>query len=168
MKTSRLGPLRRFSIMVAPWTVASLAVTAGSTSGQAGSSTPGLEDVAAFQESGLAQVVERFSADLAVLERRWGDIPYSAARHERMRGFLAGWTRELDALQVAPEDVEGSIDHVLLSSEVRYRQELLAREGRMVAEVLPLLPFADEIVALLDIRHSRREVDGQQIAGSLA
>ena len=148
--------------------LAVIAVSPRIALGQTSAPTPDLGGIAAFQESSLAQVVERFSADLGVLERRWGDIPYSAARQARMHEFLAGWAKELDALHVAPEDVEGSIDRVLLSSEVGYRQELLAREGRMVAEVLPLLPFADEIVALLDIRHSRREVDGQEIAGSLA
>ena len=168
MKTRRGGPLGRLSMGMGRCTVAGLVVTAGSASGQNSAASAGLEDLAAFQESSLAQVVEQFSADLGALERRWGDIPYSAARQERMRDFLAGWAKELDALRVAGDDVEGSIDHILLSSEVRYRQELLAREGRLVAEVLPLLPFADEIVALLDIRHSRREVDGQEIAGGLA
>ena len=148
--------------------LAAIAVSPRSALAQASPSTPDLEGIAAFQESSLAQVVERFSADLGVLERRWGDIPYSDARQARMRDFLAGWAEELAALRVAPDDVDGSIDRVLLSSEVRYRQELLAREGRMVAEVLPLLPFADDIVALLDIRHSRKEIDGQEIAGSLA
>ncbi len=160
MKTRRPGWL--------PWTLAAVAAAPGTALGQSSPSTPDLEGVAAFRESSLAQVVERFSSDLGVLERRWGDIPYSAARQERMGDFLAGWTKELDALRVAPDDVDGSIDLVLLSSEVRYRRELLEREGRMVAEVLPLLPFADDIVALLDIRHSREEVDGQEIAGSLA
>ena len=168
MKTRRPGLLRRLSILVGPCALAALAATPGIGLGQASPSTPGLQNVAAFEESSLAQVVEQFSADLGALERRWADIPYSAARQERLRDFLAGWAKELDALEVAPDDVEASIDHVLLSNEVRYRQELLARDGRLVAEVLPLLPFADEIVALLDIRHSRKEVDGQEIAGSLA
>ena len=145
-----------------------VAVTPRTALGQASAPAPSLADIAGFEESSLAQVVERFTADLGVLERRWGDIPYSAARQERMREFLADWAKELEALRVATDDVDGSIDLVLLSSEVRYRQELLEREGRLVAEVLPLLPFADEIVALLDIRHSREEVDGQEIAGSLA
>lgn len=168
MKTRRLGLLGRSLILVEACMLAVIAVSPRIAWGQAGAPTPDLDGIAAFQESSLAQVVERFSADLGVLERRWGDIPYSDARQARMRDFLAGWAKELDALRVAPNDVDGSIDHVLLSSEVRYRQELLAREGRTVAEVLPLLPFADDIVALLDVRHSRREVDGQQIAGSLA
>ena len=130
--------------------------------------TPALDQVHAFQGSSLASVVDRFSSDLRALERRWGDIPYSAARQARMGEFLTGWSEALDALTVAPDDLEGSIDHVLLSNEVRYRRELLAREGRLVAEVLPLLPFADEVVALLDIRHFRETVDGQEIAGDLA
>ena len=154
--------------MVAPCTLVALAITAGTASGQASSSTPALAHLAAFQESSLAQVVEQFSEDLGALERRWADIPYSAARQTRMRDFLAGWAEELAALRVYPDDVEAAIDLTLLGNEVRYRQELLAREGRLVAEVLPLLPFADEVVALLDIRHSRKEVDGQAIAGNLA
>ena len=131
-------------------------------------SAPRLDQIASFQGSSLAPVVNRYTSDLAALERRWRDIPYSAARQERMRDFLAGWAEELDALAVEPDDLEGGIDHVLLSGEVRYRRELLAREGRLVAEVLPLLPFAGEIVELLEIRHFRKTVDGQQIAGSLA
>ena len=135
---------------------------------QAAPSTPDLDQVHAFQGSSLASVVDRFSSDLRALERRWGGIPYSPARQARMGDFLTGWSEALDALTVAPDDLEGSIDHVLLSGDVRYRRELLGREGRLVAEVLPLLPFADEIVALLDIRHFRETLDGQEIAGDLA
>ena len=168
MNIRRRARYLRSSIVVGACALASAAGAPVAASGQAASATPDLGGVADFQESSLAQVVERFRSDLGVLERRWGDIPYSAARQERMGGFLDGWAGELEALRVAPSDVDGSIDHVLLSSEVRYRQELLTREERMIAEVLPLLPFADDIVALLDIRHSRREVDGQEIAGALA
>ena len=45
---------------------------------------------------------------------------------------------------------------VLLSAELRYRRELLAREERTLAEILPLLPFADEVLAPLEIRHFSR------------
>ncbi len=149
----------------AVWATAATSVPAGA---QEPSSVPSLDQVAAFRESSLALVVERFRADLGVLERRWGDIPYSTERQARLRDFYEGWARELDALKLSPDDVEGAIDLVLLGNEVRYRKELLAREDRTVAEVLPLLPFADEIVALLDVRHSRKDVDGADIAGRLA
>ena len=145
-----------------------LAATAGPASAQPAAAVPHLPAIAAFEGSSLAPVVDRFSSDLSALERKWWDLPYSAARQEQMGEFLAAWADALDALQAAPDDVEGSIDHVLLSAEVRYRQELLSREERTLAEVSPLLPFADDILALLEIRHFGRPVDGKEIAGSLA
>ena len=135
---------------------------------QSPSAVPDLTDIAAFETSSLASVVNRFSSDLGALERKWAGMPYSDARYERVRDFLDGWAGALDSLAVAAGDVDGNIDHVLLGAEVRYRQELLAREERTLAEVAPLLPFGPDILALLEIRHHGRPVDGQEIAGSLA
>ncbi|MDE2793733.1 MAG: DUF885 domain-containing protein, partial [Gemmatimonadota bacterium] len=135
---------------------------------QSPSAVPDLTEIASFETSSLASVVNRFSSDLGALERKWAGMPYSDARHARMRDFLEGWADALASLPVAAGDVDGSIDHVLLSAEVRYRQELLAREERTLADVAPLLPFGPDILALLEIRHHGRPVDGQQIAGSLA
>ena len=132
------------------------------------SPAPPLEEIAAFETSRLAPVVNRFRADAAALERRWAEMPHSEARRERMRDFLDGWARALDSLSVARDDVEGSVDHMLLRTEVSYRRELLAREERMLAEVAPLLPFAPEILKLLEIRHFGRRVEGEEVAGTLA
>ena len=135
---------------------------------QAQSTVPDLSAVAAFEGSGLAPVVDRFSADWGALQRKWADLPYSPARQRRMADFLAEWAEALDALPVAEDDLEGSIDHVLLSAEIRYRRELLGREGRLLEEVAPLLPFGGEIVELLEIRHRGGEVDGEKMAAALA
>ena len=129
---------------------------------------PDLAGLAAFEGSSLAPLVNRFASDLGALERRWRDMPHSAAREERMREFLAGWAAALGALRVAPDDVEGSIDRVLLGGEIRHRLELLARDERTLAEVAPLLPFADDIVGMLAVRHFMKPVDGEAMAASLA
>ena len=149
-------------------TFAAAALAPAPAAPQSPTPTPSLDDIAAFENSSLASVVNRFRSDLSALERKWADMPYSGARHERMRDFLGGWADALDSLAIAAGDVEGRIDHVLLSAEVRYRQELLAREGRTLTEVTPLLPFGDDILALLEIRHFGRQVDGAEIAGDLA
>ena len=156
------------SVALAVGILVAAALAPAPAASQTAPGAPRLAEIAAFQGSSLAPVVDRFTSDLRALERRWGDIPFSATRQARMGDFLTGWSEALDALTVAPDDLEGSIDHVLLSSEVRYRRELLAREGRLVAEVLPLLPFADEVVDLLEMRHFREPVEGQEIAGDLA
>ena len=135
---------------------------------QAQSTVPDLSAVAAFEGSGLAPVVDRFSADWGALQRKWADLPYSPARQRRMADFLAEWAEALDELPVAENDLEGSIDHVLLSAEIRYRRDLLGREGRLLEEVAPLLPFGGEIVELLEMRHRGGEVDGEKMAAALA
>ena len=149
-------------------TFAAAALTPVPAAPQSPSSIPALADIAAFETSGLAQLVNRFTSDFGALERKWWDMPYSAARQEQVGEFLGGWADALDALEVAPDDVEGRIDHVLLGSELRYRRELLAREERTLAEAAPLLPFANDILELLAIRHFMKPVDGKEIAGSLA
>ncbi len=128
---------------------------------------PRLDEILAFRESGLAQVVDRFRQDLEVLERRW-DMPYSPARQARMRTFLSSWAQAVQNLEVGEDDLESNIDLVLLGNDVRYRLELLAREDRLVAEVMPLLPFADIIVDLLEAKHRHESADGPSIAGKLA
>ena len=158
--------LRNHSIALAFATLAAAAANPAPATAQ--SPTPDLGEIAAFETSSLAGVVSRYRSDLAALERKWAGMPNSAARHERMREFLDGWATALDSLAVAAGDVEGSIDHVLLSAEVRYRQELLAREEKTLAEVAPLLPFGGRILELLEIRHAGREVDGEAVAASLA
>ena len=149
-------------------TFAAAALTPLPAAPQSTSSIPALADIAAFETSGLAQLVNRFTSDFGALERKWWDMPYSAVRQEQVGEFLGGWADALDALEVAPDDVEGRIDHVLLGSELRYRRELLAREERTLAEAAPLLPFANDILELLAIRHFMKPVDGKEIAGSLA
>ena len=119
-------------------------------------------------ESSLALLVNRFTSDLGALERKWWDMPYSPPQQEQIGEFFAGWATALEALQVAPDDVEGSIDRVLLGSEIRYRLELLAREERTLAEVASLLPFGDDILALLASRRFMKPVDRKEVAGSLA
>ena len=157
---------RSFALVLA--TLAATASTTAPTVAQSPSAVPDLTDIAAFENSSMASVVNRFSSDLRALERKWADMPYSEARYQRMRDFLDRWAGALDSLGVAAGDVDGSIDHVLLSAEVRYRQELLAREERTLAEVAPLLPFGGEILELLEIRHHGRPVDGEEMASSLA
>ena len=148
--------------------LASTRTATAQTPDASSTTVPDLAAVAGFEGSSLAPVVDRFSADWGALQRKWADLPYTPARQRRMGDFLTGWADALAALSVAPDDVEASIDHTLLSAEIRYRQELLAREGRLLDEVAPLLPFAGEIIELLEIRHAGTDVDGEEMAAALA
>ena len=106
-------------VLVAP---AATRTATAQTAGSSATTVPDLAAVAAFEGSSLARVVDRFSADWGALQRKWADLPYSPARQQRVRDFLAEWADALDGLRLAADDVEGSIDHTLLSAEIRYRQ----------------------------------------------
>ena len=59
------------SVALALGTFVAAALAPATASPQATPSTPALDQVVAFEGSSLAPVVERFSGDLAALERRW-------------------------------------------------------------------------------------------------
>ena len=89
-----------------PLAIAAAAIAAAASSParaapQSPSAVPDLADIAAFETSSLASVVNRFSSDLGALERKWAGMPYSEARYERMRDFLGGWADALSSLPAA-------------------------------------------------------------------
>ena len=151
--------------------LATLAATASAPAPAAPQSpwaVPDLAEVAAFESSSLAVLVNRFASDFGALGRKWSDMPHSPERHEQIDEFLAAWEVALEGLEVAPDDLEGRVDHLLLASEIGYRRELLAREVRILAEAGTLLPFARDILDLLAIRRFMKPVDGEAVAGRLA
>ena len=136
---------------------------------QSPSIVPRLADIAAFEESSLGALVSRFTSDLGAFERKWQDMPYSAARQARMGEFLAGWATALDGLEVGRGDIDASIDHVLLTSELRYRRELLPPARRAHSPRRHrCCPLRRDILDLLAIRRFMKPVDGEAVAGQLA
>jgi len=118
------------------------------------------------QDSPIRNEVERFSADLAALRRRY-DTEYSAERRQRLAAFFAEWDHRLHALpfdQVAPE---GRVDLILLGNQVRYQQSLLVREERQWNEMQPLAPFAGRFLGLQEARRRLERVDPQSAARAL-
>ena len=119
------------------------------------------------EESELAGVVERYSADRAALGRRWG-VSYSAERNDRFRGFFSEWHREIEALDFEALSVEGRVDYVLLLNELRYRLDLLGREAGLAAEMDGFISFTSLIVELEERRRRREPVESEAAAARLA
>ena len=101
--------------------------------------------------SELADIVQRYSADLSALGRRY-DADDSPAQRARMRGFWGAWRTRLRALDFDRLSQEGKIDYVLLDNHLRYQLDLADRADVKRTEIAPLLPFADALLALHDQR----------------
>jgi hypothetical protein len=133
---------------------------------------PALPGEAAAQQppaaaSELRDTVERYAADRAALQRRYG-VPFAPARRERLRAFADGWRERLARMDFERLGGEGRVDYVLLDHELRYQLALLEREDRLYAQTAPWLPFAGAIMDLEAARRSMEPVDPAAVARTLA
>ena len=130
-------------------------------------SVPAVAQLMRSTTSALADVVTRFAADQAALQRRY-DGDDSPAQRRRLRAFFMAWREQLAAHDFARLSQEGKVDYVLLDNHLRYQLDLMTREERQLAEVTPLLPFADTLLALHEARRDLLTINGQQSARTLA
>lgn len=155
------------------------AMTAGTASAQAGTvaspaertadartGVPRASALLAEPVSPMREVVARYTADHAVLQRRY-DVDNAAERRARLRTFYEGWRAQLRGMDFDALSQEGRIDYILLDHTLRHELALLAREEREVAEMAPLLPFADTIAALQLARRRLEPIDPERAARTL-
>src|SRR3989442_15252340 len=85
-----------------------------------------------------------------------------------MREFYAGWRASLKEIDFDRLGQEGRADYVLLDNTLVHQIALLDRRDKMRAEQSPLVPFADQLLALQDARRSLATVDPKAAARTLA
>lgn len=127
---------------------------------------PVRELVRAAPQSELMPLLERYVADRAALLRRY-DTEWSPDRRERLLAFATEWRARLAEVDVGALGVEGRVDHVLLDNRLRYEQALLEREQRLLAEMVPVLPFAEEAMSLQRSRRRLERIDAPAVAKRL-
>src|SRR5438045_2651182 len=147
--------------MLRPTLCAALCLLAPSAAAQtpaANASAPALGPLVAGTSSELAEVIERFSIDRTVLTHRY-DAPDSPDQRRRMRELYAGWQQRLKELDFGKLSSEARADYLLLDRYLRHQIALLDRRDKMRASELPLLPFADRLLALQDARRNLETID---------
>jgi len=130
-------------------------------------SVPDLKLLVARPSSEMVDVVNRFTNDLTSLSRRY-DASDSPAQRKRMRDFYNGWTQHLREIDFDKLSQEGKIDYVLLNHYFKHETDLFGREEKQRLETAPLLPFADRLLALQDLRRDLITVDARASSSTLA
>ncbi|WP_396221630.1 DUF885 family protein [Gemmatimonas sp.] len=130
-------------------------------------SVPALTALVSTRASEMVDVISRFASDQQVLQRRY-DAPDSPAQRSRTRAFYIAWRNRLGELAFDKLSQEGKADYALLENHLRYQLELMDREEVQRKEMLPLLPFADRVLALQDARRDLKTIDAQASARTLA
>ena len=128
---------------------------------------PDLAPPVSAAPSELRDVVARYSSDRDALGRRYDD-EYSPERRRVMRDFYGAWLARIGAIDFDRLSQDGKVDWLLLKAAVTHEQALLDREERRLAEVKPLLPFADTIFALEDARRRLEFADPAAAGRTLA
>jgi hypothetical protein len=162
-----VGPVVLATILVAGPLPAQVGEPVPAAPVAAAAVVPELVALVARPASEMTPVVERYSIDHAALLRRH-DGPWSPERRDRLRAFYGEWRDRLAELDFEAFGVEGRIDWVLLDSRLRYRLHELDREGALFAEMLPVLPFAPELIGLHEARRRHEPVDPRAAADLLA
>ena len=103
---------------------------------------PKLESIVVRNESDLAPIVERYSADQQSINRRY-DAGDSPEQRKRLRAFATTWRQRLAELDFGKLNAEGKADYVLLDNHLKHQIAELDRTDRKRTETAPLLPFAD-------------------------
>ena len=127
---------------------------------------PDLNSIISNTTSELAPVIERYSADLQSVNRRY-DASDSPDQRRRMRDFYTAWRKRLTEIPFDKLKQEGKVDYVLLDNRLKYQLALLDRADKERAEQSELVPFADKMLALQDQRRDLTPVDPVAAARSL-
>ena len=115
----------------------------------------------------MAEVVERYGFDRMALERKY-NIPTSVEQRDRLRRFDEDELHQLDGIDFDSLDQPGKVDYLLLASKLRFESRQLDHEQKQIAEIRPLLPFGDGIVALEQSRRRMEKIDPEHCAKTLS
>jgi hypothetical protein len=116
--------------------------------------------------SPMRGVIERYTADLGSLERKY-EIPGSDAAGSRLQQYYNDRQHELADLNFDSLDQTGRVDYLLLQNKIRYQRKQLDLEKSQFEQVSSLLPFAAPIVALEENRRRMEKLDPEHAASVL-
>jgi len=117
--------------------------------------------------SEIRPVIERYQVELRDVERVY-PLPGSAVRQDKLQGFYVEQLRLLDAIRFDALSQPGKVDYLLVRSRLEREQKQQAEEAKLDAEIAPLIPFQQTIIALEEARRRMETVDGQKSAAALA
>ncbi len=127
---------------------------------------PDLTQLLTERGSEFRPIVERYTSDRGVLNRRYR-VDYSPSRQAVMTKFYATWSDKLKALDFSALSQDARADYVLLRHAIENEQTLLARDAKVWADVVALIPFADTIMALEESRREMISIDPSKSAKAL-
>jgi len=127
-----------------------------------------VDELAAYNESPsrLRGVIEKFGEDYGSIDRFY-TARTSQNRIARLRQLYTDYTKLLDGIAYASLNHDEQIDFTLFKNYLDHELKELARFEKQVAEMVPILPFANVINNLEDQRRRLEPIDSARSAAAL-
>ena len=116
--------------------------------------------------SEMRAAIERYSVDRGSLARSY-PVNMSPARRERFRKFYTDWLTSLQKLDFDAMSQDGKVDYILFKNHLEYELRQLDIQAKQLAEIQPMIPFANTIIDLEEARRRMEPINSAKIAATL-
>lgn len=115
----------------------------------------------------LSEFIRAYQTDRGGVSRFY-DLPWSAARFDRMEAMTQDWQAKLAALDFDGLDQQGKIDYVLLRGELASELAHMKLDRQRLSEMDQSLPFREMIQSLELARWKMGTIDSEAAAAKVA
>ncbi len=130
-----------------------------------GAELPDLEELKQ-PPSEMRALIERYVADRGSLSRSY-PVEISSARQARFKQFYSDWLTALTKLNFDAMSQDGKVDYLLLKNHLNRELQQLELGQRSLAEMAPLIPFAQTIIDLAEARRWMEKIEPARVAATL-
>ncbi len=116
--------------------------------------------------SEMRAAIERYTADRGSLTRSY-PVAISPARRARFKKFFEERLTSLKSLDFDSMSQDGKIDYLLFKNHLEYELRQLDIQAQQLAEIQPLVPFANTIIDLEEARRRMEPINSGQVAATL-
>ena len=116
--------------------------------------------------SEMRAAIERYTVDRGSLMRSY-PVVMSPNRRTRLKKFYEENLNSLKSLDFDAMSQDGKIDYLLFKNHLEYELRQSDIQDKQLAEIQPLIPFADTIVELEENRRRMEPINSAKIAATL-
>ncbi len=116
--------------------------------------------------SELRSLIERYVADRGSLSRSY-PFEISQARRARFKQFYSDWLATLAKLNFDTLGQDGKVDYLLFTTHLNHELQQEELQGKALAEISTLAPFAQTIIDLAEARRRMEKIDPAKVAAAL-
>ncbi len=116
--------------------------------------------------SEMRSVIERYVIDRGSLSRSY-PVELSPGRQARFKHFYSDWLALIGKMNFDAMSLDGKIDYVLLKFHLDHELQQLEIQNRSLAEIAPLVPFAQTISNLAEARRRMDKIEPPKVAALL-